>query len=328
MREGFYTLYDLSVTLDDESELEKYKQYIEQNIDIRDSYFYNIYSYDDDSITSYLESLGNIMYTNNNFYMSYKDYSYLRNMLGYEPIEMSNNQFIIHCLNYVQKDLQDFVTQNKTTQIDEKTFVFDKIYTENFNQYFYMGNGDKFIIIVPDDVVLSLNKNHCIFAAMTNSPVMEEQYKALDYIGNGFVSSKAKLIEQSKSSVLLFVFPLYYLALILTMVVATILAIQLLSDVNVYKQRYKILDSLGLDKREQRKTMRTQMFIYYLLPFLPAVIVSSTIIVFVANSMDKGIFTSLRDLGVVICIAIGVFLMIYLLYILVAYNIFKRNVIE
>ena len=69
-------------------------------------------------------------------------------------------------------------------------------------------------------------------------------------------------------------FPLYYLALILTMAAATILTVQQLSESIRYRQQFTLLGKLGMDRLEMAQALRKQLAIYYCLPALPPLLIS------------------------------------------------------
>lgn len=65
--------------------------------------------------------------------------------------------------------------------------------------------------------------------------------------------SKADQETEAASMSAMVVFPLYYLALVLTMTAATILTVQQLSETDRYRGQFALLRKLGMDRREMRR---------------------------------------------------------------------------
>lgn len=123
------------------------------------------------------------------------------------------------------------------------------------------------------------------------------------------------------------VFPLYFMALALTMTAATILTIQQLSESSRYKQQFCLLQKLGMDRFEMERTLRTQFLIYYTMPAVPPVLIGAPYILHLANATEPGLMIGTSSPLAIAGIALGMFFLIYILYILLAYNSLKRNVL-
>ena len=126
----------------------------------------------------------------------------------------------------------------------------------------------------------------------------------------------------------MFVFPLYYLALMLTMTAATILTIQQLAETGRFKRQFGLLEKLGMDRREMAGALRKQLAIYYTLPALPPVIISVPFILNLGKSVEPGVMVGHSHPLVVAGVALGLFLLIYLIYIVMAYVSLKRSVLR
>ena len=70
--------------------------------------------------------------------------------------------------------------------------------------------------------------------------------------------SKADQETEAASMSAMVVFPLYYLALVLTMTAATILTVQQLSETDRYRGQFALLRKLGMDRREMRRALGCQ----------------------------------------------------------------------
>ena len=123
------------------------------------------------------------------------------------------------------------------------------------------------------------------------------------------------------------VFPLYYLALALTMTAATILTIQQLSEAGRYRRQFELLRKLGMDRRDMAAALRNQFAIYYAMPAVPAVLIGVPFILNLANLPEPGVMVMANSPTAITCVALGLFFLIYAVYILLAYTSLKRSVL-
>ncbi len=331
------TCFDLFIGSAGRSEdhFDNYKEYIDDNISVKSEQLYNIYQGKNDRFTRYVYD--NVDYWGDFEYdciMSQTDYINLRKMLGYSEVRPESGKYIIHCMNYL-KSLFESNSENLT--VGEQNLSPGSVYTESFNQALWDGNGRGFIIVVPDEVVQSLSISHRIYAAMTDEPVtsakgfddIEKIRDKMDEEIDGFDSLYARgaVKEENASMYAMIVFPLYYLALVLTMVAATILSIQLLSESEAYRRQYALLDNLGMDRREMKRALSRQFACFYAMPALPPVLISTTFILALGSALDPGIIQGIFQLWGIVGISLGLFFVIYLTYIFTAYISFKRSVL-
>lgn len=324
----------------------EYSDYVHAKLTVTDELQYPIYLAEDSSLRDYLES--NTRYSS--FYdadvaMKYSDYAALRAMLGYPEAKMESGQYLVHCMSYLKKGIEEY----KLSEAHDSAVIYAKenlslgnVYTETFNQYLWGGNGYNFILILPDSVIEKYAVYSTCYAVMTKESVSEAQYYALReifqrigtthtgiYNGNDYATIEAK--SQNKraeaSEIAMFVFPLYYLALILTMTTVTILTIHQLSEMNRYRQQFILLRKLGMERTEMLKTLGTQFAVYYAMPVIPPLFITVPFILNFETIVEPEIMTGTNRSLVILGITLGLFFAIYAIYILLAYTGLKRNVI-
>jgi hypothetical protein len=237
------TVFDLFIgsSSEDESHLDEYLAYIDEKIPIARDYQYNIFEGDGrqmiDCIQSKMDFYDEYSYDT---LMAYSDYSALRKMLGYPTVELPDGEYIIHCMPFLVPILENYTEDISVN--DSILHPNQQLYTETFSQYMWDGNGNGYILIVPDEVALMQPISHRIYGAMTNATVDETVYEGLTAIrdkqdrsihGYDSIYSKDAVRSDYASMYAIFVYPLFYLALVLTMVAASILTIQLLSPESV-----------------------------------------------------------------------------------------------
>lgn len=123
------------------------------------------------------------------------------------------------------------------------------------------------------------------------------------------------------------IIPLFYIGLVFVCVAMTVLSVQQLSDSAKYKFRYDVLAKLGLDRGQIRRLIRRQLAAYYLCPALLAMIISGKMILFVSSHFVAmtGVPTAV---GGFFLESIALFFGIYLVYFIVTYVGFQRNIEE
>lgn len=332
------TNFDVFIGSNDaNSNLEEYSEYIATNIDVEESCKYQAYDANNSRLTTFINNNADYYkQSDNDIVMKYSDYIKLREILGYQPINaLADDGFIIHCMDYLEKPFQ---TYSETYLINKKVLKKQNVYSESFTQQLWIGNGDGFVIIVPDDVAKPLNTIRSMFVAKTKYPITMDDYIALLDIADkksgessnmemDSIFSKAIVREQTMSNSALIIFPLFYLALIMLIVSATILAVQILSEMESFKRQYAILHKLGADRYYMISSLRKQFSTYYLLPVIPAIIISTILIVYLCNEFDSGVFVDALQVISIIGETTAIFLIIYLLNVIVSYVSVKKNII-
>lgn len=330
------TCFDLFIGSTDRKEenFDDYLAYIDANIPVREAQRYDVYQGEDLQVTEYVEAnAGYYRYFDCDTLMKYSDYAALRTMLGYPEAEMEPGTYLIHCMSYLAPLMEGY---DQPITAGGKTFAPGGVYTEHFTQSLWDGNGRGFILVVPDEAAAAQPVSHSIYAAMTDIPVKGAVMRGLTQLrddkddsidGYDTIFSKASVEAENASSLAVIVFPLYYLALVLTMVAATILTIQQLSEAGRYRRQFELLRKLGMDRREMRRALRRQFAIYYTMPALPPLFIGIPFIAGLGGVLDPGVLAGPAQLLAIVGVALGLFLVIYLIYILMAYTSMKRTVL-
>lgn len=331
------TSYDLAITSYKNTEFIDFVNYVNNSgIDVKDSYIYSIYQSDTKDYTKGIEERGEkIPNFDKDCLMKISDYNRIRQLLDLPVVLLEEGKYIIHCIPGYKDELEDYVQSKPIVSINNHSLRIQEFNTELFHQQSWNGNGNGFILVVPDELITTQPILHSIYAVMTNEVVTEETYNeimnivyAQDEDQQDYVISKEMTRITYASSYVIMVFPLYYLALIVLMVAATILSIQHLSEMDKNMYRYQTLSKLGVDKRALITIMRKQLGIYFFLPAAPALVISMVIIHTFAGVFDPGVIKGALHVWSMIGIAIGTFTIIYIIYIIATYTSCKRNIIE
>ena len=144
--------YEIMISTDD-GDFTKFKQYIKENAKIKDMYEYRIYNIGNLNISKAFE--GTVFEgTNENepeTVLGLTDYNRLREILGYEKINLQEDEIIIHSLKTAEKMLGQFKQESDIITIANKNMKIKGIKGENLAQVGF--NGYIYTIIVPDSLI-------------------------------------------------------------------------------------------------------------------------------------------------------------------------------
>ena len=315
-----------------------YFDYIQDNISVERELHYCVYQAEDSRVLDYVESMGEdyYRYFDRDPVLRYSDYAALRAIAGYPPVELKPGEYLIHCRAYLEKHLTGYT---QPISLGGASLIPGGVHAEHLLQNYDTGNGARYILVVPDEAAEGLPVFHHAYAAKTTQPVTEAQFDVLcdinyrlgeqNLLEPSYDEIHTKASENAEEAVqtVLFVFPLFYLALALTMTAATILTIQQLSETERYRQQFQLLQKLGMDRREMAKALGHQFAIYYALPAVPPVLIGIPFILNLSHAPEPGVMVGMNSPGAIVLISLGIFFLIYAIYILLAYTSLKRNVL-
>ena len=348
-----------------EPDFSLYKDYIEKNARIKEMYEYRIYDIPETSIH---KALKNTMFEGRYYneidsVIGITDYNKLREMLGYEKIELKDNEVVLQCLKTAEEIFSNYIQQNPVINIANKEFTIKEVMSENLAQVSF--NGYTYCIVVPDnfietikqqeasiknedlqDVDYTANFNYKL-VVQTEEQTSEEFYAGLseliktekrdviaEYNGEkeeysieyslADVRTRGKRSNETKSFFTIISFLAFYVALIFVMASATLLAVQQLSDSEKYKYRYEILKKLGVDELEINGIIFKQLLIYFVLHIIIPIFISIPATIFIGNIFTIAI--TMQEIWQNIGLVIGMFTLVYGIYFIATDIQFSRNI--
>lgn len=271
-------------------------------------------------------------------------------MLGLPQISLAEGQYIIHCLPY----LKDTFYANENLQIKNSTLAYSGICTEAFSQYGGYGNGQDFVIVVPDHYIENMEVMYSLYVVQSKAVIdmseLENTFPQVRPLNSNVVASgengyttkildngdyyyTGKLASTPTSQAILIILPLCYLSLVIGIISIVILAVQLLTEVKTIKRQYNVIRTLGNEVFALEKMLRKHIFLYFTQPLVPALVVGSFLLkamsytLFVA-SYDVPIFDNLTTLiAFVILSALLIFALIYFLYVFITSQAMRKEII-
>lgn len=284
------------------------------------------------------------------------DFNKLRNMLGYEEIDLKDNEFTTQWISTVtDEEINNYVIKNSNFNIGEEVFNIsdNSFYKESIGEgFYYKGNN---IIILPDKVCDKLDFVETNFVANIKNEMSYEEanYFQNNYINDWFrknnsefakkyssedkiifriIDSRVKSLETNNilTTTLAMRILGIYLGVVLLMISLTILSLSQLSDSIEHKDRFKILRKLGIEEIEINKIILKQISIYFIVPITIAII---GVAIFIYNYyiFYKDIITIfVGDKIFILSVVFGMSLMliIYMCYFIGTYYSFKRNIVN
>ncbi len=371
--------FDIQIySSDPQADFKEEKKIIEQNTDLQSFYSYHIYTDETDQANRWMltnnQTAWGGMYVNKDgspkekeicemleedgtyyrydTYMGISDYNHLREILGYEGVELGCREYLIHMKPRLGKELKDMAQGITVTDANGKdTLVCKGIYTEYFSQDGH--NGADYVIVVPDEVLGRMKPYYSELTAEIKGQAPEDLQLKLDSIerkteseveflghfidkglcfgSDNIVTYAAvnlvrdNLIPEVKYMLASVIIPFFYIGLVFVCVAVTVLSVQQLSDSAKHKERYEVLKKLGVGSRKIRGLVAKQLVAYYLCPALLAMVISGKMILFASGKfvLLTGVPVSA---GIFFAESAALFLGIYVVYFIVTYVGFIRNI--
>lgn len=283
--------------------------------------------------------------------ISLSDFNKLRSMLGYDEIELKDNEFTTQWHSAVNdEEISNYIKDyaNLNVNGEELKLSENSNHKESIGEGLY-GSYVNNIIILPNKVCDNLTFAEKNFVANINNKMSYEeaddfQYKYAnewfrksndEFIKKYDISSsvvRVRIKSSETNNILNMTLAMrilgIYLGVVLLMISLTILSLSQLADSIEHKDRFSVLKRLGVEDKEINKVILKQISLYFIIPIAIAMV---GVIVFIYNYylIYKDIIsTYIGDITFILSIITGIVLMIgiYICYFGGTYYTFKRNV--
>ncbi|MDO4273625.1 MAG: FtsX-like permease family protein [Eubacteriales bacterium] len=322
------TSFDVQISTKDTSLFADAEKYFRDTRGIAESKQLPIYSCGQDTL---IHTLGVDTYAETDYAISYSDYSSIRKIMGYDPVNLDETHYILH--SYAEYKRVADAKGNMPYTINGVTLTLQNTDDSPLSLSGNIGVG--YIIVLPDEIAAGLEVDYTTLVIDTKEETTVEDQKYLDvlYEENPEIDSlttvewdtKGSAISDSKASIILLGFCLYYTGLIFICTAATILTVQQLSEASKHRFRYKILSKLGVEDKKISRLVFRQLLLYFgvplLLPVPLSIFISSCIRNLIMSLITPAVFWSS------IAVGLGIFLLIYILYFAATFVGYKRSVL-
>ena len=266
------------------------------------------------------------------------DYNTIREMLGYEPIFLADGEFTTHWQTIATTDERDsFLRDHTQVQTDagtltlaEQSYYEDAIGQTAYNSY------TNVLFVFPDSVcaqLLPVMRNRYITTtdaisydnARELEQVFTEQYPELADTGVAYSIRLSTLqINSTRAGNFVLQAAMLYGAVVLMVICLTVLSLQQLLDAGQYRYRFSVLRKLGVEERNIRKLVLKQLGVWFGLPIVVAIGVSTVVIVYFLQTISAeisayiGIGTLLLQIGttvsILLLLLVGYFVSTWILF--------------
>lgn len=363
--------------LDETYDFDEYNEYLDHTGYAYTSHSYTLYHNNDRKLQeirntvlgTHLEkhhnklSPQNYIFSENQFdmYIGHSDYNTIRNILGFPSADLESNAYLIHCMPYLESAYNRYMTLDGQLTMHNSVLQCAGVKTEPLNQYNGYGNGQEYLIVVPDEVLAGLEIAYSLFVANTDATIdnqiLSEMIAAIDQArflprGEGmysfddgyatiihrgirkydFISGKS--VTLSNGPEITSTIPIMYLSLTITIIGVVLIAIQLLHENAEQRKRYGMLDILGMESEKIKKLLRQSTFIYFILPMIPTLLLGGAVVYRLAlSACSQYFYVPVMDNEVVlafkiIAISVAILIAIYTIYAFVSYGMLKRMLLH
>lgn len=221
-------------------------------------------------------------------YMKQSDYKKLREMLGFQDVEMNSSLCYVHCVPALKKNFETLMEQDKSLNCNGCLFAENGIFCEPFNQMDTYGNGLDFCIIVPDYAVSQMRILYSLLSVITETQLDNHDLQNIAGMCEGLFIKDKKQRQDS------------------------------------------ILHQLGMNRHDITRMNRCQTALLFLLPLVPALIISSCFVYISAEKMQLiafhlPVFSSNLWMFTAIGVAFGFFILLYSVYFIAVEISYRRE---
>ena len=332
--------FDIALFSNEENtDFSKYLSYLKENNLLDSSYEYTLYTNKDNSF--YQETLRavqgkfgfSISSETTDTFMCISDYNNLRDMLGLSSVVLDRNTYIIHCTVPNIAPFEKYTEEHTQLLIGDTICHFGGIYSEDFMQQESCGNGNGFLIIVPDKVSEVLYEQKNVLVVKTLSSLSLTHIEDLNHIDkNVLILSKTGVRNQSASMAVYTVLPLFYFAFVSAAIACTLLSVQILSWANKERKDYLTLDYIGVANHQKKTLLKKQLFLLYFVPVVPATLVNLFLFPVMTGSIVNDVNGVLQIASIIsgiqqTVLTVCLLLVVYFFYYVATYMIYKRTII-
>ena len=274
--------------------------------------------------------------------ISLSDYNTIREMLGYEPFSLSEDEFTTQWKTVATEEERDsFLKEHASVMTDagELTLSGESYFEETIGETVYNSYTDV-LYVFPDRVcekLLPVMRNRYITtlktipyeSALELERTFSDEYLEIADTGVSYgIRLKTLQVNSTKAGNFVLQASMLYGAVVLMVICLTILSLQQLLDAGKYKYRFSVLRKMGVEEQQIGKLVLKQLGVWFGLPVLVAVIVSVVVIVYFVQMISAEIsaYIGLGALMTQMGMTTGILVFLLICYFLSTWILFKRSI--
>ena len=261
-----------------------------------------------DSLGDYYETTKNqypmLTYDISESIIKISDYNKIAELYGEEQYTLNDDEYIVLC-NYEQM----IEIRNQTLSTNSNIEINGKTYHSKYNEckdgFIFIATTEinAGIILVPDSFEIKAEDTEQYLLVANYNAETEEGKQEIEntLIGSGDTeffenvrekgidldgSSKISITESSKGLATIIIFIAIYLGIVFLIASSAILALKQLTESSDNKQRYTILRKIGCDEKMINGALFRQIFIFFMMPLVLAMIHSIFGIKFILSMLE------------------------------------------
>lgn len=274
--------------------------------------------------------------------ISLSDYNRIREMLGYKPVSLSENQFTTQWQTIASDEERDsFLAKHTSISTDAGELILSsQSYNEEAMGETLYNSYTDVLYIFPDSVckkLLPVMRNRYVITsenisyenALKLEEIFSEAYPELTDTGVSYgIRLRTLQINSTKASIFVLQASMLYAAVVLMVICLTVLSLQQLLDTGKYQYRFSVLRKLGVEEKQIKKLVLKQLGLWFGLPVLTAVLVSTIVILYFIQTVSSeisayiGFGALMLQLGAII----GILVLLLICYFISTWILFQRSI--
>lgn len=274
--------------------------------------------------------------------ISLSDYNTIREMLGYEQIILGKDEFTTQWKTIATEEERDsFLKEHSSilTDAGELTLSEHSFYEEAIGETAYNSYTDV-LYVFPDSIcenLLSVIRNRYIMTtesisyenARTLEQAFSAEYPEITDTGVSYAIRLSTLqVNTTKASNFVLQASMLYAAVVLMVICLTVLSLQQLLDASQYKYRFSVLRKLGVEDTHIGKLVLKQLGIWFGLPIVVAIIVSTMVIIYFIQTISAEIsaYIGFGALMTQIGMTVSILALLLICYFISTWLLFKKSI--
>ncbi len=274
--------------------------------------------------------------------ISLSDYNRIREMLGYEPVSLAENEFTTQWKMVAAAEERDSFLAGHTcvvTDAGELTLSREPYFEETIGETVYNSYTDV-LYVFPDRVcekLLPVMRNRYITVSETipyesalelERAFSEEYPEAADTGVSYGIRLRTLQVNSTKAGNFVLQASMLYGAVVLMVICLTVLSLQQLLDADKYRYRFSVLRKMGVEEQRIGKLVLKQLGVWFGLPILVAIIVSIVVIGYFVQTISAEIsaYIGLGALMWQMGMTVGILVLLLICYFISTWILFKRSI--
>ena len=271
------------------------------------------------------------------------DYNAIREMLGYEPIQLGQNEFTTQWrLTGTQEQIREFIKAHPVLETDAGDLHLSEsaAFQDSMGEILYNLYTD-FVYVIPDEAasqLLAVTRNRLILTqdsipyedAVSLERMFSEHYAATAEEGQPSYAIRTSTTQVNTAITSNFILKvaMIYGAVVLAVMCLTVLALQQLLDAGKFRYRFSVLRKMGVEEKEIGSLILKQLHVWFGLPVGLAILLSTLILGYIIQmvSVEISAYIGYAVLWTQIGAVMGVIGTLLLCYFISTWIMFRKSI--